>query len=230
MAKNQVAVIGLGRFGSSVARSLYNLGHDVLAMDTDNDRVQSMMGQVTYPVSGDATNEAVLKELGIPDYDAAVVAIGSDIVASVMTCVILKTMGLEYIVARARNDLHGNTLERIGVNKVIHAESEMGVRLAHNLFNPNLQEYLELAPNFGLSRMRVPEGFVNKSLKELGFSSPRDKYGLRGHPITLGVLLPPRASRLETWRLVMPWSSPIASWETPRDRRATKAASLPSRS
>lgn len=191
MAKNQVAVIGLGRFGSSVARSLYNLGHDVLAMDTDNDRVQSMMGQVTYPVSGDATNEAVLKELGIPDYDAAVVAIGSDIVASVMTCVILKTMGLEYIVARARNDLHGNTLERIGVNKVIHAESEMGVRLAHNLFNPNLQEYLELAPNFGLSRMRVPEGFVNKSLKELGFSSPRDKYGLavlaikRGKDITL---------------------------------------------
>jgi trk system potassium uptake protein TrkA len=191
MAKNQVVVIGLGRFGSGVARSLYNLGHDVLAMDVDEDRVQSMMGQVTYPVAGNATNETVLKELGVPDYDAAVVAVGSDVPGSVMACVLLKTMEIPYIVARATNELHGITLERIGVDKVIHPESEMGVRLAHNLFNPNLQEYLEMAPNFGLSRMKVPPQFVDKSLKELGFSSPRDKYGLavlairRGKDVTL---------------------------------------------
>ena len=191
MPKNQVAVIGLGRFGSSVARSLYNLGHDVLAMDIDEDRVQSMMGQVTYPVTGNGTNEAVLRELGITDYEAVVVAIGSDIVASVMASVLLKTMGLPYIVARASNELHGNTLEAIGVDKIIHAESEMGARLAHNLFNPNLQGYLELAPNYGMSRMKVPDGFVDKSLKELGFAGPRDKYGLavlaikRGKDITL---------------------------------------------
>jgi trk system potassium uptake protein TrkA len=191
MAKKQVVVIGLGRFGSGVARSLYNLGHDVLAMDVNEDRVQSMMGQVTYPVAGNATNETVLKELGVPDYDAAVVAVGSDIPGSVMACVLLKTMEIPYIVARATNELHGITLERIGVDKVIHPESEMGVRLAHNLFNPNLQEYLEMAPNFGLSRMKVPPQFVDKSLKELGFSSPRDKYGLavlairRGKDVTL---------------------------------------------
>jgi trk system potassium uptake protein TrkA len=191
MAKKQVVVIGLGRFGSGVARSLYNLGHDVLAMDVNVDRVQSMMGQVTYPVSGNATNETVLKELGVQDYDAAVVAVGSDIPGSVMACVLLKTMDIPYIVARATNELHGITLERIGVDKVIHPESEMGVRLAHNLFNPNLQEYLEMAPNFGLSRMKVPPQFVDKSLKELGFSSPRDKYGLavlairRGKDVTL---------------------------------------------
>ena len=191
MAKKQVVVIGLGRFGSGVARSLYNLGHDVLAMDVNDDRVQSMMGQVTYPISGNATNETVLKELGVPDYDAAVVAVGSDIPGSVMACVLLKTMEIPYIVARATNELHGITLERIGVDKVIHPESEMGVRLAHNLFNPNLQEYLEMAPNFGLSRMKVPSQFVDKSLKELGFSSPRDKYGLavlairRGKDVTL---------------------------------------------
>lgn len=189
--KKQVAVIGLGRFGTSVSTALYNLGHDVLAMDTDEERVQSIMGQVTYPVTGDGTNDAVLRELGIPDYDAAVVAVGSNIVNSVLACVLLKDMELKYIVARAYNELHGNTLERIGVDKVIHAESEMGVRLAHNLFNPNLQEYLELAPNFGLSRMRVPNDYANKTLKELGFSSPRDKYGLavlaikRGRDITL---------------------------------------------
>ena len=177
MNKN-VAVIGLGRFGSAVATALYNIGHDVLAMDRDEERVQGMMGQVTYPVTGDATNEQVLRELGVPDYDAAVVAIGSDVVSSVMACVLLKTMGVGYIVARANNDLHGNTLERIGVDKLVHAESEMGVRMAHNLFNPVVQEYIELTPNFGLSRLPVPQRFVDKTLKELGFSSPRDRYGL----------------------------------------------------
>ena len=189
--KQQVAVIGLGRFGTNVARALYNLGHDVLAIDQDESRVQSIMGQATYALAGDATNEAVLRELGIQDYDAAVVAIGSSIVPSIMASVLLKTMGVPYVVSRAYNELHGNTLERIGVDKVIHAESEMGVRLAHSLFNPNVQEYLEVAPNFGISTMKVPGELVNMSLKELGFSSPRDKYGLavlairRGKDITL---------------------------------------------
>ena len=189
--KRQVVVIGLGRFGSNVARSLYNLGHDVLALDLDDDRVHSMMGQVTHPVTGNATNEAVLRELGVPDYDAAVVAVGTDVVASVLTCVLLKTMDIAYIVARAHDELHGNALERIGVDKVIHAESEMGVRLGHALFNPNLQEYLELAPNYGFSRMRVPGDWVNKTLKELGFAGKRGKYGLavlaikRGKDVTL---------------------------------------------
>jgi len=189
--KKQVVVIGLGRFGTSVARSLYNLGDDVLAIDKDESRVQGMVGQATHALAADATNEAVLRELGIPDYEAAVVAIGSDIVPSIMASVLLKTMGVPYVVSRAYNELHGNTLERIGVDKVVHAESEMGVRLAHGLFNPNVQEYLELTPNFGISRMKVPPRFVNMSLKELGFSGPRDKYGLavlairRGKDITL---------------------------------------------
>ena len=189
--KKQVFVIGLGRFGSNVSRALYNLGHDVLAMDVSEDRVQIMMGQVTYPITGNASNETVLRELGVQDYDAAVVAIGSDIVSSVMTSVLLKDMGIPYIVARAQNDLHANTLDRIGVDRVVHAESEAGVRLAHNLFNPNVQEYMELAPNFGISRLRIPEGYAGKTLRELGFSSPSDKYGLavlairRGKDITL---------------------------------------------
>ncbi len=205
--KKQVVVIGLGRFGSSLARALYNLGHDVLAMDTDEERVQAIMGQVSHPVRGDSTNEAVLRELGIANYDAAVVAIGSDIVASVMACVLLKTMGLPYIVARAHDELHGNTLERIGVDKVVHAESETGVRLGHNLFNPNLQDWLELTPNYGFSKMKVPDDFVNKTLKELGFSkSPRDKYGLavlalkRGKDVTLN---PDNDDRLQAGDLMV---------------------------
>ena len=189
--KQQVVVVGLGRFGTNVVQSLYNLGHDVLAIDKREDRVQNVMGQATYALAADATNEAVLRELGIPDYDAAVVAIGSDIVPSIMASVLLKDIEVPYVVSRAYNELHGNTLERIGVDKVIHAESEMGVRLAHSLFNPNVQEYLELTPNFGISTMKVPSRFVNMSLKELGFSSPRDRYGLavlavkRGREVTL---------------------------------------------
>ncbi len=189
--KKQIAVLGLGRFGSSVARSLYNLGHDVLAIDKEDSRVQHIMGTATYALTGDCTNDAVLKELGIPDYDAAVVAIGSDVVSSIMTSVLLKTMGVPYVVSRAHNELHGNTLDRIGVDKVVHAEEEMGNRLAHSMFNPNVEEYLEITPNFGISKLRVPDRFVGMSLKELGFSSPRDKYGLvvlalrRGRDITL---------------------------------------------
>jgi trk system potassium uptake protein TrkA len=177
--------------GSSVAGALYNIGHDVLAMDVNESRVQSMMGRVTFPVTGDATNEGVLRELGVPDYDAAVVAVGSDITGSIMASVLLKKLGVTYVVSRAQNELHGSTLELIGVDKVIHVESEMGIRLAHNLFNPNVQEYLELAPNYGLSRLRIPRRFINMTLNELGFSSPRDRYGLavlaikRGRDITL---------------------------------------------
>ena len=189
--KKQIAVLGLGRFGSSIARTLYNLGHDVLAIDKDENRIQPMMGMTTYALTGDCTNEAVLRELGIPDYDAAVVAIGSDVVSSIMASVLLKTMDVPYVVSRAHNELHGNTLTRIGVDKVVHAESEMGNRLAHSLFNPNVEEYLEITPNFGISKLSLPERFVGMSLKELGFSSPRNKYGLvvlaiqRGREVTL---------------------------------------------
>ena len=176
--KKQVLVIGLGRFGSSVVRSLYNTGNDVLAIDIEGSRVANIMTQATHALTADATNETVLKDLGVQDYDAAIVAIGSNIVPSIMASVLLKTMGVPYIVARASNELHGNTLERIGVDKIIHAENEMGVRLGHNLFNPNVQEYLEVTPSYGISKMKIPTNFIDKTLKELGFSNPRDKYGL----------------------------------------------------
>ena len=189
--KKQVVVIGLGRFGSAVAENLYQLGHDVMAIDKDDRLVQSIMGQVTYSVSGDATSEAVLNELGVRTMDIGVVGIGSNVEANIMVAVLLKSMNVPYIVARAHSELHGNTLERIGCNKIIHPEPEMGHRLAHNLFNPDVQEYLELTPSFGISRVRVPRKFTNMSLRESGFSGVRDKYGVavlalkRGDDITL---------------------------------------------
>ncbi len=143
--KKQVAVIGIGRFGRSVASALYNLGHDVLAIDRKEERVQDMLGKVTYPVSGDATNELTLKELGVTSYDAAIVAIGSDTVSSLMTSVLLRSLKNNmYIVARAQDELQSNALKLVGVNKTVLAEHEMGEQIAHNLFNPNVQEYMSM--------------------------------------------------------------------------------------
>lgn len=199
--KKQVVVIGLGRFGSNLAKTLYQMGHDVLAIDQDEKVVQEMVGQATYPVTGDATSEAVLRELGVPNFDTAIVAIGSDIEVSIMTTVLLKSLGLTNIVARARNNLHGQTLERVGATRVIYPEQEMGIRVAHTLFNPDVIEYMELTPNFGLSKIKIPDRFADLSLNEAGLGAGRDKYGVavlavkRGKELTL---LPAEEERLKS--------------------------------
>ena len=177
--KKQVAVIGIGRFGRSVASALYNLGHDVLAIDRKEERVQDMLGKVTYPVSGDATNELTLKELGVPSYDAAIVAIGSDTVSSLMTSVLLRSLKENmYIVARAQDELQSNALRLVGVNKTVLAEHEMGEQIAHNLFNPNVQEYMSMNSTYGISKILVPKHIQGKSLKDLSIGTSRDKYNL----------------------------------------------------
>ena len=173
--KSNVAVIGLGRFGSSIATSLYNIGHDVLAIDMDESKVHEIMGQVTHSVTGDGTDEGVLRELGIEAYDAAVVAIGSDIVASVMSCVILQTIGISNVVARAHDETHGNALERLGVNRIVHVESDMGNRVAHSLFNPEVEQYVGLTDDFGVNLIRVNKRWDKTPIKEIGFSGPRGK-------------------------------------------------------
>jgi trk system potassium uptake protein len=199
--KKQVVVIGLGRFGSNVARTLYQLGHDVMAIDSDEGKVQAMMGEVTYAVRGDATQESVLRELGVHNFDIAIVAIGRNVEASIMTSVLLKTMDMGYVVARAHSELHKNTLSRIGCNRVINPETEMGVRLAHLLLAPDVEEYLELTPAFGISRMKVPERFTNMTLKEAGFSGARDKYGVAVVALKRGddiILSPDMGERLKS--------------------------------
>ena len=189
--RNQVIVIGLGRFGASITSTLYNLGHDVLAVDLDVTRVQNIVGQTTHSISGDATNEQLLREIGIQEYTVAIVAIGANIVSSIMTTVLLKTMGVPYIVARATNPLHANTLNRLGVNRVVQTESEMGSRIAHSLFSPDVKEYIELSSDFGISKILAPNQFQDKYLKDLGFSESKNGSGIsvlslrRGAKITI---------------------------------------------
>lgn len=174
MAKS-IAIIGLGRFGFSVAQHLYQLGYDVLGLDTDEKVVQSCLGQITYSVQGDATNEATLKELGISNFDAVVVAVASDMQVSLMSSVLLANLQVPLIVARAKDGLHGNTLERLGVHRVIYPEWEMGESLAHSLFNPDVLEYMDLNAVSGISKIEIPDAMADMSLRDAGLGNSKSK-------------------------------------------------------
>jgi trk system potassium uptake protein TrkA len=177
--QKQVCVIGLGRFGATIATELYQSGHDVLAIDADEAKIQDMLGQVTYAVRADATQESVLRELGVADMDVAVVALGSEnIQASILITVLLKSLGIPFITARAVTELHGDTLERIGADKVVYPEMESARRVAHVDFNPGMMEYMELAPNAGIGKIRPPEEVQRRTLEEAGFGSPEGKLGV----------------------------------------------------
>ena len=175
---HQVAVIGMGRFGMSLAQELYRIGHDVLAVDRDESLTQVMMGQVTYSVTGDSTSMEFLEEVGIRNFDTAAVAIGTDIQSSVLTTVLLKqTFEVPQVMARAISDIHGKTLAAVGADRVVYPEQETGLRAAHSLFQRDVLEYMELTGGFGFSKVNVPEEMVGSSLERAGLSTARDKYG-----------------------------------------------------
>ena len=176
--KKQVIVVGLGRFGHSMAMELYQSGHDVLAIDLDEKKVQDTLGQVTYAVKGDATSEALLRELGAQNFDVAIVAIGSDIQASILVTVLLKSLNIPFIIARSTNELHGTTLNRIGADKVVHPEEETGKRLAHVEFQSGILDYMDISSDYGVTKMRPPGKMIDHTLEESGLSGPRDKYGI----------------------------------------------------
>lgn len=166
MRKKQFAVIGLGRFGASVASSLYRLGYDVLAIDMDEEIVQKFSDRVTHVVQADTTDENTLKALGIRNFDVVVVAIGSDIQANLMTTVLLKENGVPYIVAKAQNYLHGKMLAKIGADRVVYPERDMGIRVAHNLASTNVLDYIELSPDLSLMEITVPKLLAGTTLAE----------------------------------------------------------------
>ena len=177
--KKQVCVIGMGRFGSTVAHELYQSGHDVLVIDNDEAKIQDQLGRVTYAVRADATNESVLHELDIPDYDVAIVALGSEnIQASVGMTVLLKSLGVPMIIARAANDLHGETLERIGADRVLFPEAENARRVARLEFSRELLDYMPVLADYGISKIRPPEGMLDHTLEEAELSGSGDRHGM----------------------------------------------------
>ncbi|MBG9795804.1 potassium uptake system protein [Paenibacillus dendritiformis] len=166
-AKKQFAIIGMGRFGSSVAQNLSNMNFEVLAIDSSEQKIQEVANIVTHAVSADSTDEDALRALGIRNFDVVVVAIGQDIQSSILTTLILKDLGVPMIVVKAQNELHGKVLSKIGADKVVFPERDMGARVAHHLISPNILDYIELSEDHSIVEMRASSLMIGKNLKEL---------------------------------------------------------------
>lgn len=171
----QFAVIGLGRFGASVARTLARMGYEVLAVDADVEKVNEITEEVTYAVQVDAMEEEALKSLGLRNFDVVVVAIGQEIKASILVTVMLKEMGVPKIVAKANDELHGRVLQKVGADVVVFPERDMGVRLAHGLVSRNILDQIHLSPDYSIVEVVTPARFIGKTLEE---SALRQKYGV----------------------------------------------------
>ena len=160
-------VIGLGRFGSEVARQLYSLGCEVLALDMRSDLVQQISKDVTHAVVGDGQDIEVLKALGVRNMDCAIIAIGDDLAASVLATMNMKELGIPYVVCKAHDDTHRRVLEKLGADRVVIPEKENAARLARSLSTPNVLDYIELSEDYGIVEVPAPKSWHEKSLKDL---------------------------------------------------------------
>ena len=171
---NNVVVIGLGRFGGAVAESLVRLGHDVLAIDEDGDLVQAWSDRLTHVVQADTTDSETLRRLGVQDFGRAVVGIGTNLEASVLTVLALAELGVKDIWAKALGPKHGRILERTGAHHVVYPEAAMGERVAH-LVTGRMIDFIEFDDGFAIVKTRAPREAVGRTLGECRL---RSKYGI----------------------------------------------------
>jgi len=171
----QFLVIGAGRFGSTFASTLYERGNDVMVIDNDEALIQQISGSVTHAVQANAVNETALRALGVKDFDVAVVAIGHDMQASIMACILLIELGARYVVAKAQTELHGKVLKKIGVNRVVFPEMDMGQKLAHSLVAHNIIDLIELSDDYSVVEVSASSDMVGQTLKELNL---RARFGV----------------------------------------------------
>ncbi len=171
----QFVVIGLGRFGASVACTLARRGCDVLAIDTDDERVHAVTNEVTHAVVADATDEEAMKTLGIRNFDVAIISIGADVHSSILATLVVKELGVKYVVVKAQSELHGKVFVKLGADKIVYPERDMGVRVANSLVSSNVLELIELSPDYTIAEVLVPKKLCGHSLIELQF---RTKFGM----------------------------------------------------
>lgn len=167
MKAKQFVVFGLGRFGSSLATTLAEAGYEVMAVDQSEEKVQDISSVVTQAVQADVTDMDTLKELGIRNFDVAVVAIGKDIQSSIMATLLLKEMGLPYVVAKASTEEHKRVLAKLGADRIILPEHDMGKRLANNLIAGNIIDYIQLSRDYSIMEMPILEGWRDHSISDL---------------------------------------------------------------
>jgi len=176
MAKRKdFVVFGLGKFGRSVAQTLTENDCDVLAIDKNEETIQDVSEFVTHAVQADVTDADALSALGIRNFDVAVVAISNDMQSSIMATILAKEMGVEYVIAKAQNDIHKRVLEKVGADRVIFPEREIGVRVANNLTSDSFVDFIELSEDFSIVELEVKEPWKGRTLRELDM---RSAYGL----------------------------------------------------
>lgn len=171
----QFVIIGCGRFGSSVATKLSDLGCEVMVVDSSEETVQGISDSVTFAVQADATDENALKAVGIRNFDVAVITIGANIQASIMVTLMVKELGVKHIVAKAQNEMHAKVLYKIGADRVVFPEREMGVRVAKNLVSNKILDYIELSEDYTIVEVTPLKEWVGKTLIEIDI---RAVYGI----------------------------------------------------
>jgi trk system potassium uptake protein TrkA len=171
----QFVVVGLGRFGSSVAETLSSKGCQVLAIDIDEEKVQDLSEAVAQAVCVDATDAKALKTVGIESIDVAIVSVGGNIESSVLITLVLKELGIKEIIAKAVTKDHGKVLERVGADRVVFPERDMGTRIANALTSPKVSEHIDLSSECSIIEIKAPQEFIGRSLKQLNL---RVEFGL----------------------------------------------------
>lgn len=167
MAKKEFVVFGLGRFGKSVATTLAEGGCEVMVVDADEDKIHEIADYVTYAVRADVTEAEALATLGIGNFDGAIVAIGKNLEASVMVTILIKEMGVPYVLAKAQNELHAKVLKKVGADMVVFPEKETGIRIANNLMMGNFFDAIELSSTFSMMELDALPEWIGHSLREL---------------------------------------------------------------
>jgi trk system potassium uptake protein TrkA len=171
----QFAVIGLGRFGTSVARRLHEAGQEVLGIDLSEEKVENALSFVTHANVADSTEEQALTSVGIRNFDCVIVAIGNDMQSSILTVMLLKELGVKKVIAKALGKRHGQVLEKVGADWIIYPERDMGERAANQLLSPNMLNYIELSKEYNIEEIMIPPKMAEKSLRELDI---RAKYNI----------------------------------------------------
>lgn len=175
MKRKQFVVCGLGKFGTSIAVSLTNAGYDVLAIDEDEDRVQELANIATHTIRADTTDVEAMRALGVKEFDIGIVAIGNDIQSSIMTTLILKEVGINYVMAKATSDIHKRVLQKIGADKIIQPELDMGKRVAAALISGGIIEHIQLSNDYSIVEIPVLDEWINNSIIDTNL---RNRYGI----------------------------------------------------
>ncbi|MGF7533975.1 TrkA family potassium uptake protein [Bacillus mexicanus] len=174
MKNKQFAVIGLGRFGGSICKELHRMGHDVLAIDINEEKVNAFVSHATHTVIANATEEKELLSLGIRNFEYVIVAIGANIQASTLTTLLLKEFDIPNIWVKAQNYYHHKVLEKIGADRIIHPEKDMGVKIAQSLSDENVLNYIDLSDDYSIVELLATKKLNSKSLFDLNVKA---KYG-----------------------------------------------------